>query len=158
MHYSKEVPSCSTFRVIKINFWVSEILGFLWYLQKFRGLQYFNLHEFSERNQYENVKILTSSPITRLQKIFFHKENKYNYAPQLRRSWRGILVSGCVCMRPSVQEPCKLGFWSFMYGFLMEKYLTCFFLVRVISLFGVMPPWKSPNEIWCMPYLLNRLC
>ena len=29
MHYSKERPSCSTFRVITANFWVSEILGFL---------------------------------------------------------------------------------------------------------------------------------
>ena len=29
MHYSKETPSCSTFRVITINFRVSEILGFL---------------------------------------------------------------------------------------------------------------------------------
>ena len=29
MHHSKETPSCSTFRVITINFWVSEILRFL---------------------------------------------------------------------------------------------------------------------------------
>ena len=31
MHYSKETPSCSTFKVITINFRVSEILGFLRY-------------------------------------------------------------------------------------------------------------------------------
>ena len=31
MHYSKETPSCSTFRLITINFRVSEILGFLRY-------------------------------------------------------------------------------------------------------------------------------
>ena len=31
MHYSKEAPFCSTFRVITINFRVSEILGFLRY-------------------------------------------------------------------------------------------------------------------------------
>ena len=31
MHYSKEKPSCSTFRVITANFRVSEILGFLRY-------------------------------------------------------------------------------------------------------------------------------
>ena len=31
MYYSKETPSCSTFRVITINFHMSEILGFLWY-------------------------------------------------------------------------------------------------------------------------------
>ena len=29
MHYSKEKPSCLTFRVITANFRVSEILGFL---------------------------------------------------------------------------------------------------------------------------------
>ena len=36
-----------------------------------------------------------------------------------------------LCIRlythPSIQEPCMLGFWSFMYGFLMEKYLTHIF-------------------------------
>ena len=31
MHYSKEKPSCSTFRVITANFLVSEILGLLRY-------------------------------------------------------------------------------------------------------------------------------
>ena len=31
MHHSKEKPSCSTFRVITANFWVSEILGVLRY-------------------------------------------------------------------------------------------------------------------------------
>ena len=34
MHYSKETPPCSAFRVITINFRVSEILGFLWYWRK----------------------------------------------------------------------------------------------------------------------------
>ena len=33
MHYSKENPFCSTFRVITANFWVSEILGSLRYIQ-----------------------------------------------------------------------------------------------------------------------------
>ena len=87
----------------------------------------------------------------------------FSFMPQLRRSWRGILVSGCACvcpcLHPSDQEPCMLGFWNFIYGFLMEKYLTyIFFLVRVISLSGVMPLWKNLNEIWCMPYLMNRAC
>ena len=50
----------------------------------------------------------------------------------------GLCVRTCV--RPSVQKLCMLGFWNFIYGFLMEKYLThVFFLVRVISLSGVMP-------------------
>ena len=29
------------------------------------------------------------------------------------------------------------------------------FIVRVISLSGVMPLWKHQNEIWCMPYLVK---
>ena len=33
-----------------------------------------------------------------------------------------------------------------------------FFLVRVISLSGVMPLWKNQNEIWCMPHFTNRAC
>ena len=37
------------------------------------------------------------------------------------------------------------------------KYLMhVFFLVRVISLSGVMPHWKNPNKNWCMPYLMNH--
>ena len=32
-----------------------------------------------------------------------------------------------LCILPSVQEPCMLGFWNFIYGFLMEKYLTHIF-------------------------------
>ena len=34
MHYSKEKPSCSTFREITANFRVSKILGFLQYLSE----------------------------------------------------------------------------------------------------------------------------
>ena len=41
MHYSKENPSCSTFRVITVNFRVSEILGFLRYI---RGTALCNLY------------------------------------------------------------------------------------------------------------------
>ena len=51
-------------------------------------------------------------------------------------------------------EPCMLGFWNFIYGFLMEKKLTCIFLlVRVTSLSGVMPLWKNQNEILSARYL-----
>ena len=133
---------------------------------------------------------------------------------QRRRSWRGILVSCCPCVRASVgpsvhQEPCMLGFWNFIYGFLMQKswhtifsrpnYLPFwsyaplkksewnlmhaifyeprmigfwnlmygflmkniadpyFFLVRVISLSGVMPLWKHQNEILSARYLEQYL-
>ena len=91
--------------------------------------------------------------------VNIHPRSCYNFlCPQLR-SWWGILVSGCACIRLSVQERCMLGFWNFIYGFLMENYLThVFFLDRVISLSWVMPLWKNLNEIWCMPYLMNRAC
>ena len=43
----------------------------------------------------------------------------------------GAYWQGCVSVHPSVlpavQEPCMLGFWNFIYGFLMEKYLTHIF-------------------------------
>ena len=115
-------------------------------------------------------------------------------------------------VRPSVhKEPCLLGFWNFIYGFLMEnrchtffffflselsaflelcpfekirmKSDAChilwtvharvlkfhigiphgkiadlyFFLVRVISLSGVMPLWKNQNEILSARYLEKYL-
>ena len=124
--------------------------------------------------------------------------------PQLRRSWRGILVSGCPCVPPSVraclcasvrQEPCMLEFWNFIYRKIADtRFFSCpsylffwsyaslkqsewnlmhsisyeplharvfkfhiwishekiadpyFFLVRVISLSGVMPLRKNQNE------------
>ena len=73
--------------------------------------------------------------------------------PQLRRSWRSILVSGCECVRASVRSRTmharvlKFHVWI-SYGKIFD---TRFFLVRVTSLSGVMPLWKNPNEIWCMP-------
>ena len=69
------------------------------------------------------------------------------------------MILSCPSVCPSVQEPCMLGLWNFIYGFLMENNLKhVFFLVRVISLSGVMPFWKNPNEIWCMPCLMNLAC
>ena len=46
-------------------------------------------------------------------------------------------------VRPSVrasvrQEPCMLGFWNFIYGFLMEKYLTHF----IFSCPSYLPSWS----------------
>ena len=61
----------------------------------------------------------------------------------LRRSWRGILVSGCPSVRPSVQEPCMVGFWNFIYGFLMEKYLTHVFFLSELSPFLSYAPLKK---------------
>ena len=60
--------------------------------------------------------------------------------PQLWRSGWGILVSVvCMCVRPSVQEPCMLGFWNFIYGFLMEIYLTHIFFFSCPS---YLPFWS----------------
>ena len=64
----------------------------------------------------------------------------WSYAP-LKKPERNL-------MHAISYEPCMLGFWNFIYGFLMEKQLTrIFFLVRVISLSGVIPLWKNLNEI-----------
>ena len=55
-------------------------------------------------------------------------------------------------------EPCLLGFWNFIYGFLVEKLLTCiFFLAWVTSLSGVMPLRKNQNEILSARYLEKYL-
>ena len=58
-------------------------------------------------------------------------------------------------------EPCMQGFLNFIYGFLMEKLLWLthffFFLVRVISLSGVMPLWKNLNEVLSARYLEKYL-
>ena len=43
------------------------------------------------------------------------------------------------CVRASVhQKPCMLGFWNFIYGFLMEQYLTHIFF-RCLS---YLPSWS----------------
>ena len=45
-------------------------------------------------------------------------------------------------------EPCMLGFWNFIYGFLIEKVTDpYFFLGGVISYSEIMPLWKNQNEI-----------
>ena len=52
----------------------------------------------------------------------------YSICPQLQGSWKGILplVRSCVSalrflMHSITSEPCILGFWNFIYGFLMTK-------------------------------------
>ena len=85
--------------------------------------------------------------------------------PQLRRSWQGILVSGCPCIRPCIlsKHACHI-LWT-VHARVLKFHLwiphgkiadTHFFLDRVISLSGVMPLCKHPNEIGCMPYLMNH--
>ena len=58
-------------------------------------------------------------------------------------------------VRLSVQEPCMLGFWNFIYGFLMEKYLThVFFFLSELSPFLELCTFEiNPNEIWCIHIL-----
>ena len=45
--------------------------------------------------------------------------------PQLWKSWRGILLSPCPCVRPSVRASVtkfiKIQFWNFIFGFLIKK-------------------------------------
>ena len=55
-------------------------------------------------------------------------------------------------------KPCMLGFWNFIMDSSWKNSWLTFFLVRVISLSGIMPLWKNQNEIWCMPYLMNCAC
>ena len=49
------------------------------------------------------------------------------------------------CVHASVrQEPCMLGFWNFIYGFLMEKYLThVFFSLSELSPFLELCPFEK---------------
>ena len=55
------------------------------------------------------------------------------------------MVSGCVCVHPSVQEPCMLGFWNFIYGFLMEKYLIHVLFLSKLCPFLELCPFE---KIW----------
>ena len=78
---------------------------------------------------------------------YFEKFSRY-YAPNFeevdRAYWFRVMRAS---VRLFVQEPCMLGFWNFIYGFLMEKYFThVFFLVRVTSLSGVMPLSKKSER------------
>ena len=82
--------------------------------------------------------------------------------PQLwRRSCGSILVSGCPSVHASIHSPktvharvLKFHIWI-PHGKIDD---ALFFLIRVISLSGVMPLWKNSNKIWCMPYLMNHAC
>ena len=58
--------------------------------------------------------------------MFAYPSSLFDYAPNFEEvdmAYWFLVVRASVC--PSVhQEPCMLGFWNFIYGFLME---TCFF-------------------------------
>ena len=85
------------------------------------------------------------------------KNNALLIMPPTGRCWRGILVSGC----PSVhQEPCMLGFWNFIYEFLMEKKLMhIFFLSELSPLWSYAPLKKSKRNLMHAvsyePYMLG---
>ena len=85
--------------------------------------------------------------------------------PQLRRSWRGILVSGCPCVYPSVglsihssrtvhARVMKFHIWI-PQG---KRFDAHFFFLSELSPFWSYAPLKNQNEIWCMPYLMNHAC
>ena len=56
MHYIKETPSCSTFRVITANFWTSEIFGFLLYSPETAPIAYHKNPKFSDT---QNFAVIT---------------------------------------------------------------------------------------------------
>ena len=65
--------------------------------------------------------------------------------PQLRRNWRGILDSGCPCIRSSKTvhaRVLKFHIWI-PRGKIFDAHC---FLVRVISLSGVMPLWIKSKQ------------
>ena len=86
---------------------------------------------------------------------------------KLEGSWRGILLLGRLCVRPCVLqlrflmhnitfEPCMLGFWNFIYGFLMKKYLKrIFFLHQDYATFLSYGPLKNMDEILSAKYVKN---
>ena len=56
MHYSMETPSCSTFWVIKINFCVPKILGFLRYFKVIGKLPEFKNKRIQGRSRMRSCK------------------------------------------------------------------------------------------------------
>ena len=57
-------------------------------------------------------------------------------------------------MHSITSEPCMLGFWNFIYGFFMKKYLTrVFFPIRIMPLSWVMALWKNIDETLSAKYL-----
>ena len=88
--------------------------------------------------------------------------------PQLRKSWRGVLVSGCASVRASVRSShaCHI-LWT-MHARVLKFHIwiihgtiadTRFFFLSELSPFLELCPFaKNKNEIWCMPYLMNRAC
>ena len=90
--------------------------------------------------------------------LLFHLTQLKYVCPQLRRSWRGILVSGCSSFPPSHasiwnMHACHI-LWTvhasvleihtwIPHGKIADPYI---FLVRVISRSGVIPFWKNQNE------------
>ena len=57
------------------------------------------------------------------------------YAPLKKLEWH--------LMHTTHYQLCMLGFWNFMYGFLMEKYLTLFFFLSKLSSFLELCPFEK---------------
>ena len=68
---------------------------------------------------------------TQLQVVYLQQKLQVIMPPTSKKLMGhiGFGLSICPCVHASVcQEPSMLGFWNFIYGFFMEKYLnTCFF-------------------------------
>ena len=76
------------------------------------------------------------------------------------QSWRGILLLGCThpwvllsrfVLHALSYELCMLGFWNFIYGFLMEKLLTLifFFFLELCPVLEVCPFKKLEWNLLC---------
>ena len=89
--------------------------------------------------------------------------------PQLQRSLRGILVSGCPSVRASICVSCLSYFLrhaiscqafeiSYMDSSWNNSWHTSFFLAEFSPFLELCPFEKNQNETCCMPYLMNRAC
>ena len=85
-----------------------------------------------------NLRLIKSGQIAWTLVQRFNTMNCITFYAQILEEVDGAywfrIVRACVGL--SVQEPsCMLGFWNFIYGFLMEKYLTHIFFLYELSPF-----------------------
>ena len=83
----------------------------------------------------------------------------WSYAPLKNSEWNVMHAISC--------EPCMLGFWNFIYGFLMEKQLTCIFFLSELSPFLELCPFEKirmkscqqdiSKDIWAWGLKLGQL-
>ena len=112
--------------------WANQVVVCIWQKQVFSWHDSYNPCVLISLRQMPNNQGCTANEIPMW---FFNGCRITLYAPNFKEVdgayWFRVV---CVCVRlsvhtsvrMSVQEPCMLGFWNFIYGFFMEKYLTHF--------------------------------